>query len=94
MPRTKYETIMLRWDGANPDVVQPQALHPDKYDCKNIPDEDMPEGCRYCQEELDDVTETISAIYREKGREVIDTFHSNNPENDGFWEFGVESKKL
>jgi len=92
MPRTKYETISLSYSGSAPETIQPGSYHPEGFDCGAATETD--EGCRWCQEEIEEVEENIVAMFRDKGREVLGTYFCNIPERDGYWEVEVESKKL
>jgi len=95
MSRTKYETVQMPWGGTGAEaaeVVEPGAYHPERFDCGGASESE--DGCRWCQEELENVEDLLIKKFRDKRREVLLTFHSNIPRQDGFWEIEVESRKL
>ena len=95
MPRTKYETIRLRWQGLGPEtVIEPGVYHlAGKWAAGACQELETDDGCSACQEEMEVVEDEIEKLYKAMGREVVDFMLVNRPEEDGYWEYEVESRK-
>lgn len=89
MARSKYEIMAINFEDVG---VVPTMFHPLDVNCDELSETE--EGCRWCQEEIEAVEDELARIFKDKGREILTLFYSNRANDDHFWEFEIDSRKL